>query len=336
MIAATMPPPPPQSVGREGTKRAAKAGRKRQRTQASADASDSGDESEEDPLASLAKKLQNKKPRKGRVSGNKNQEGKSTTTSQADDGEISEEELTETEEEIEDSLIDTMEKIIGAWGDEAVDGYVVWARPDGFPWWPAQMITLVGLDPGTMKQLVARWKPDYAETHCLCMFLGEKPDFAWVHRSKVKHFERGNPRHLANCFSPVLPRFFPPFCRAFRLPGAKDGEFFFAGGKWATFEKQRRKFFLVLDTARDECMPGKKDKKQRSVLKALEIADRIHTDPRDMSSKQAAEMLGELDRVLQQQRLFIRETTQRIERTLDPGLAEREAAKQASLPIWAR
>jgi len=43
-----------------------------------------------------------------------------------------------------------------------------------------------------------------------------------------------------------------------------------------------------------------------------------------------------LDRVLQQQRLFIRETTQRIERTLDPGLAEREAAKQASLPIWAR
>eukprot|EP01043_Picozoa_sp_COSAG02_P106630 COSAG02_NODE_42626_length_383_cov_0.485915_1_plen_48_part_10 len=47
-------------------------------------------------------------------------------------------------------------------------------------------------------------------------------------------------------------------------------------------------------------------------------------------------MLGELDRVLQQQRLFIRETTQRIERTLDPGLAEREAAKQASLPIWAR
>ena len=279
LIAAAMPPPPPQSVGREGTKRgAAKGGRKRKRTQASADASDSGDESEEDPLASLAKKLQNKKPKKGRESRNKNQEGEAATASQTDDGEISEEELTETEEEIEDQLIETMEKIIGAWGDEAVDGYVVWARPDGFPWWPAQMITLVGLDPGTMKQLVSRWKPDYAETHCLCMFLGERPDFAWVHRSKVKHFER----------------------------------------------------------ARDECMPGKKDKKQRSVLKALEIADRIHTDPRDMSSKQAAEMLGELDRVLQQQRLFIRETRRRIERTLDPGLAEREAAKQASLPIWAR
>ena len=50
----------------------------------------------------------------------------------------------------------------------------------------------------------------------------------------------------------------------------------------------------------------------------------------------ALHTVGELDRVLQQQRLFIRETRRRIERTLDPGLAEREAAKQASLPIWAR
>ena len=219
LIAATMPPPPPQSVGREGTKRITKAGRKRQRTQASADASDSGDESEEDPLASLAKKLQNKKPKKA------------ATASQADDGEISEEELTETEEEIEDALINTMEKMIGAWGDEAVDGYVVWARPDGFPWWPAQMITLVGLFPGTMKQLVARWKPDYAETHCLCMFLGEKPDFAWVHRSKVKHFERGNPTPLSQLFlgrfSPVLRRVFVVL--SVRVPGAKTER---TGEKW--------------------------------------------------------------------------------------------------------
>jgi hypothetical protein len=46
----------------------------------------------------------------------------------------SDEELTEAEEEIEDSLIDTLEACITALGDTPVDGYVAWAKADGFPW----------------------------------------------------------------------------------------------------------------------------------------------------------------------------------------------------------
>eukprot|EP01052_Picozoa_sp_SAG31_P006161 SAG31_NODE_280_length_18592_cov_33.584113_13_plen_296_part_00 len=60
------------------------------------------------------------------------------------DGEISEEELTEQEELIDDKLVAKMEEVITAFGDEAIDGYVVWAKANGFPWWPAQLVTLEG------------------------------------------------------------------------------------------------------------------------------------------------------------------------------------------------
>lgn len=43
-----------------------------------------------------------------------------------------------------------------AFGDDPVDGYVCWARHEGFPWWPCQLITLVGMNPRTMKQIVAQ------------------------------------------------------------------------------------------------------------------------------------------------------------------------------------
>jgi hypothetical protein len=92
-----------------------------------------------------------------------------------DDGDVSEEELTQEEEDIEDALIETLERCAHSFGDEAVDGYVVWAKEKGFPWWPAQLITLVGMDPTTMKNIVAVWQPEYATTHVLAMFLGDRP-----------------------------------------------------------------------------------------------------------------------------------------------------------------
>lgn len=91
------------------------------------------------------------------------------------DGEVSEEELTQEEEDIEDALIETLERCAHSLGDEAVDGYVVWAKEKGFPWWPAQLITLVGMDPTSMKNIVAVWRPEYAQTHVLAMFLGDRP-----------------------------------------------------------------------------------------------------------------------------------------------------------------
>lgn len=87
------------------------------------------------------------------------------------------------------------------------------------------------------------------------MFLGEKPDFAWVSKERLRHFETG----------------------------------------------------------RAQCMPPKMHKKYKSVMKALKMADEINNDPRDMAPEvqqrlrtDASKMLGELDAVLQQQRLFIR------------------------------
>ena len=52
-----------------------------------------------------------------------------------DDGDISEEELTEQEEEIDEALVTKMEEVISAFGDEPIDGYVVWAKFKGPPRW---------------------------------------------------------------------------------------------------------------------------------------------------------------------------------------------------------
>ena len=117
------------------------------------------------------------------------------------------------------------------------------------------MITLVGMDPKTMKQIVAQYKEDFAKTRVLCMFLGEKPDFAWIPKERLRHFVYG----------------------------------------------------------REKSLPPKKHNKYRAVMKALEIAEKIDNDPRDMAPElleayktDAKKMLGELDAVLLQQRLFIR------------------------------
>lgn len=247
------------------------------------------EEEEEDPFASFAKegdeaKRGGKKQRTADDEGAKG--GKKQKKEKGEEGYLSDDEiLTEAEEDIEDALIELMEEVIREWGDDPVDGYVCWARPDGFPWWPAQLITLIGMDPKTMKQIVAQYKEGYAKTHVLCMFLGDRPDFAWVHKERLRHFARG----------------------------------------------------------RQESMPPKKHAKYRAVMKALSMADKIDNDPRDMPPEvlaayktDAKKMLGELDAVLLQQRIFIRETTRRIERVLDPSLLEKDAEAAKNLPIWAR
>ena len=83
-------------------------------------------------------------------------------------------------------------------------------------------------------------------------------------------------------------------------------------------------------------MPSKKDKKSRSIMKALSAADAIDNDPRDMTKKQAMDMLALLDSILLPQKLWAQETSRRLAHTIDPGLAERERRARASLPIWAR
>ena len=101
-------------------------------------------------------------------------------------------ELADAQERIDDALIDVMQGVVRSWGDEAVDGYVCWARPDGFPWWPAQMITLAGVAPKTLQQLVDQYKPEYAKrrtAHVLCLFMGKRPDFAWVSTDRLRHFD---------------------------------------------------------------------------------------------------------------------------------------------------
>ena len=134
------------------------------------------------------------------------------------------------------------------------------------------------MDPNAMKAIVARWKPSYADTRLLCMFLGDKPDFAWVPTDKIKHFAR----------------------------------------------------------ARQECLPGKKDKKYKSVMKAVKEADAIENDPRDMTKKQATQMLELLDTLLLEQAMFSRGAARRLALTVDPGLLEKEKRAAAQRPIWAR
>jgi hypothetical protein len=59
--------------------------------------------------------------------------------------------LTEKEEEIDLKLVADTATAIAALGDEPVAGYTVWAKANGFPWWPAQLVTLEGMEPRAMK-----------------------------------------------------------------------------------------------------------------------------------------------------------------------------------------
>lgn len=166
-------------------------------------------EDEDDPFAAFSKESSSGKPsgklqrtaeggaarrsnKTKRGQNNRKQQNDSGAVDKDAEGYLSEDEvLTEAEEDIEDALIELLEEVIRQWGDEPIDGYVCWARADGFPWWPAQLITLVGMDPKTMKQIVALYKEEYAKTHLLCMFLGDKPDFAWVPKERLRHFVYG-------------------------------------------------------------------------------------------------------------------------------------------------
>eukprot|EP01043_Picozoa_sp_COSAG02_P046787 COSAG02_NODE_4413_length_5385_cov_3.361899_2_plen_295_part_00 len=190
------------------TKKSSAAEEKKKRKQTEDDAQVEG---EDDPFAVFTKdsntgKRGAKRQRTAGGSnktkrGKQNKKGKQETDSVVVDkdaeGYLSEDEvLTEAEEQIEDALIELLEEVIRQWGDEPIDGYVCWARADGFPWWPAQLITLIGMDPKTMKQIVALYKEEYAKTHVLCMFLGDKPDFAWVPKERLRHFVYGRDKSM--------------------------------------------------------------------------------------------------------------------------------------------
>lgn len=189
------------------TKNAAAAETKQKRKQT--ESTDTKEE-EDDPFASFCQESSGKRQRTGVAKrSNKNKHGQQNKKKQKKQGDAStavdkdaegylsdDEVLTEAEETIEDALIELMEEVIRQWGDEPMDGYVCWARAEGFPWWPAQLITLVGMDPKTMKQIVAQYKDAYAKTHVLCMFLGDKPDFAWVPKERLRHFRHGREKSM--------------------------------------------------------------------------------------------------------------------------------------------
>ena len=190
-------------------KKSAAAEEKKKRKQT--EDNDAQAEDEDDPFAAFAKDSNTGKrsAKRQRTAGGSNKtkqeekkkKGKQETDSVVVDkdaeGYLSEDEvLTEAEEQIEDALIELLEEVIRQWGDEPIDGYVCWARADGFPWWPAQLITLIGMDPKTMKQIVALYKEEYAKTHVLCMFLGDKPDFAWVPKERLRHFVYGREKSM--------------------------------------------------------------------------------------------------------------------------------------------
>jgi hypothetical protein len=190
-------------------KKSAAAEEKKKRKQTEDD--DAQAEDEDDPFAAFAKDSNTGKrsAKRQRTAGGSNktkqeekkkkgkQETESVVVDKDAEGYLSEDEvLTEAEEQIEDALIELLEEVIRQWGDEPIDGYVCWARADGFPWWPAQLITLIGMDPKTMKQIVALYKEEYAKTHVLCMFLGDKPDFAWVPKERLRHFVYGREKSM--------------------------------------------------------------------------------------------------------------------------------------------
>eukprot|EP01051_Picozoa_sp_SAG22_P006217 SAG22_NODE_400_length_11089_cov_6.934668_2_plen_122_part_00 len=88
------------------------------------------------------------------------------------------------------------------------------------------------------------------------------------------------------------------------------------------------------ETARQACLPTRKEKKYKSVMAALAIADKIHTDPRDVTPAQAQRILAELDKVFASHADFALRTTARLER-LVAGPQDATVAR-AVLPIWAR
>ncbi len=188
-------------------KKSAAGEHKKKRKQAEDDGATADDE--DDPFAAYAKGSTTgtggAKRQRTADGGNKRKRGQNKGKQEPDsvavdkdaEGYLSEDEvLTEAEEQIEDALIELLEEVIRQWGDEPIDGYVCWARADGFPWWPAQLITLIGMDPKTMKQIVALYKEEFAKTHVLCMFLGDKPDFAWVPKERLRHFVYGRDKSM--------------------------------------------------------------------------------------------------------------------------------------------
>eukprot|EP01043_Picozoa_sp_COSAG02_P005591 COSAG02_NODE_152_length_33208_cov_13.316591_31_plen_283_part_00 len=188
-------------------KKSAAGEHKKKRKQAEDDGATADDE--DDPFAAFAKGSTTgtggAKRQRTADGGNKRKRGQNKGKQEPDsvavdkdaEGYLSEDEvLTEAEEQIEDALIELLEEVIRQWGDEPIDGYVCWARADGFPWWPAQLITLIGMDPKTMKQIVALYKEEFAKTHVLCMFLGDKPDFAWVPKERLRHFVYGRDKSM--------------------------------------------------------------------------------------------------------------------------------------------
>jgi hypothetical protein len=73
------------------------------------------------------------------------------TVMEEEEEEITIVKLTEKEEEIDLKLVADTATAIAALGDEPVAGDTVWAKANGFPRWPAKLVTLEGLEPRAMK-----------------------------------------------------------------------------------------------------------------------------------------------------------------------------------------
>ena len=250
---------------------------------------------------------------------NQNDEQRKTTDSGAVDkdaeGYLSEDEvLTEAEEDIEDALIELLEEVIRQWGDEPIDGYVCWARADGFPWWPAQLITLVGMDPKTMKQIVALYKEEYAKTHLLCMFLGDKPDFAWVPKERLRHFVYGREASMP----PKKHAKYRQVMKALAIAEKIDNDpRDMAPELLEVYKADAKKMLRELDAVILQ---------QRMFIRCVRIGEGNFEFALTLLTVLFTDGSVRLSR----------QSTRRIERVLDPSLLEKDAEAAKNLPIWAR
>eukprot|EP01052_Picozoa_sp_SAG31_P006160 SAG31_NODE_280_length_18592_cov_33.584113_12_plen_134_part_00 len=98
---------------------------------------------------------------------------------------------------------------------------------------------------------------------------GEKPDFAWIPPEKIRHYDRAR----SQC-----------------LPSKKDKKY-----KSVMSALQVLHLLSMLRTCvlpvNSCCGPASSSELLRSTAR-MQIADRIHTDPRDLSADQADRILG--------------------------------------------
>ena len=109
--------------------------------------------------------------------------------------------LTEKEEEIDLKLVADTATAIAALGDEPVAGYTVWAKANGFPRWPAKLVTLEGLEPRAMKNGPGRERrlSGHSLFDSKSVFYG---GFLWVRRARNGFFHGVGDRAVVKVWQP--------------------------------------------------------------------------------------------------------------------------------------